>query len=61
MYDNCDEVVQRFWAITKSVPNPLAGVIDIPVGEGKVGNIRKVDCFFLFQQYVLIKILSGHI
>uniref|UniRef100_A0A0B6ZP15 Pseudouridylate synthase RPUSD4, mitochondrial n=1 Tax=Arion vulgaris TaxID=1028688 RepID=A0A0B6ZP15_9EUPU len=42
MYKNSDMITQRFWAITKGVPTPSAGLIDIPVGEAKVGNIYKM-------------------
>ncbi|KAK2166706.1 hypothetical protein NP493_1293g01033 [Ridgeia piscesae] len=30
------EVVKRYWVITKGVPNPLEGVIDIPMAEAEV-------------------------
>ncbi|CAG0904268.1 unnamed protein product [Darwinula stevensoni] len=34
--------VKIYWAITKRVPNPPEGIIDIPIGEGKLGNARRM-------------------
>ncbi|KAH9515031.1 Mitochondrial RNA pseudouridine synthase rpusd4 [Bulinus truncatus] len=42
MYNTSEDVIQRFWAITKGVPHPPKGLIDIPIGEGKVGKIYKM-------------------
>lgn len=47
MYKESDMVVQRFWAVTKGVPNPEAGIVDIPVGEAKVGDVYKVHFLFV--------------
>lgn len=32
------QVVKRYWVITKSVPNPQQGIIDIPMAEDMVGD-----------------------
>ncbi|CAL1539233.1 unnamed protein product [Lymnaea stagnalis] len=42
MYNDSEQIIQRFWAITKGVPSLPTGLIDIPVGEGKVGDIYKM-------------------
>ncbi|XP_005102545.2 uncharacterized protein LOC101846974 [Aplysia californica] len=42
MFNTEGEIIQRFWAITKGVPSPSHGVIDIPIGEGKVGSLYKM-------------------
>ncbi|XP_055862683.1 uncharacterized protein LOC106050189 isoform X1 [Biomphalaria glabrata] len=42
MYNDPEVVTQRFWAITKGIPSPPKGLIDIPIGEGKIGNIYKM-------------------
>ncbi|BFZ18325.1 hypothetical protein BsWGS_21364 [Bradybaena similaris] len=42
MYKDSDLVTQKFWAVTKGVPDPPAGIIDIPIGEAKVGSIYKM-------------------
>ncbi|KAK3085143.1 hypothetical protein FSP39_025051 [Pinctada imbricata] len=31
-------VIKKYWLITKGVPNPLSGIIDIPIGMGDVGG-----------------------
>ena len=32
------QVVKRYWMITKGIPNPMSGVIDIPIVETEVGE-----------------------
>ncbi|XP_052824848.1 uncharacterized protein LOC106873813 isoform X2 [Octopus bimaculoides] len=37
------EVIKKYWAITKGVPNPDIGIIDIPIAEGSIdGKSRMV-------------------
>ena len=36
------EVIKKYWVITKGVPNPLEGVIDIPMAEGTVGKYYRM-------------------
>jgi RluA family pseudouridine synthase len=37
------QVVKHYWVITKGIPNPTEGVIDIPIGEGLVGNRYRME------------------
>jgi len=32
------QVIKHYWVLTKGIPNPPQGVIDIPIGEGIVDN-----------------------
>ncbi len=36
------EVVKKYWMLTKGVPNPVEGVIDIPMAEGTVGEYYRM-------------------
>ncbi|XP_045131441.1 mitochondrial RNA pseudouridine synthase RPUSD4-like [Portunus trituberculatus] len=36
------QLKKTYWAITKSIPHPVQGVIDIPVGEGIVDGYRRM-------------------
>ncbi|ELU05353.1 hypothetical protein CAPTEDRAFT_152236 [Capitella teleta] len=39
------EVIKKYWMITKGIPNPPEGVIDIPMGEGQVGRYARMTLF----------------
>ena len=47
LFNQEGEVIQRFWAITKGVPKPTQGTIDIPIGEAKVRKIYKVTLLII--------------
>ena len=36
-------LIKHYWVITKGVPCLLEGVIDIPIGEGVVGDKYRVS------------------
>jgi len=42
MFNSEEEVIQRYWAITKGVPSPFQGIVDIPMCEAKVRGIHKM-------------------
>ncbi|CAG5122875.1 unnamed protein product [Candidula unifasciata] len=42
MYKDSSLITQKYWAITKGVPTPFEGIVAIPIGEAKVGNIYKM-------------------
>lgn len=35
-------LIRKYWAITKSIPNPPAGIVKIPLAEQNVEGITKV-------------------
>jgi 23S rRNA-/tRNA-specific pseudouridylate synthase len=37
------QVVKNYWLITKGVPDPAEGIIDIQMGEGTVGNMYRME------------------
>ncbi|GFO21447.1 RNA pseudouridylate synthase domain-containing protein 4 [Plakobranchus ocellatus] len=41
MYNSSESCIQRFWAITKGVPKPPEGTVNIPIGEGRVAGLHK--------------------
>ena len=34
------QVIKKYWVITKGVPNPKEGIIDIPIVETEVSHLK---------------------